>query len=227
VQLFVSLPRNDVEMARAAANAGADALKVHMNVRHDASGTAFGSFTVEQAMVRAIIKAVKIPVGLMPGADPANLPSNDELISLHGDGLDFIDIYAHHMPLRFIDLPLKLIPAFDHFDGHVEGVYYSTHMYWPPEANRNRMYMAEASIFPKDQYGTPFTYADYRRLRIFQEYCDVPLLVPTQKAITPEDAVWLKRTGTGALMIGAIVTGMTADSIAKATAHYRAAIDKA
>jgi hypothetical protein len=227
MQLFVSLPENNLELARAAAEAGADALKVHMNVRHDASGTAFGTFTQEEAVVRSILGAVKVPVGLMPGADQSSLPTNEELTSLQRDGLDFIDIYAKHMPLRFIDLPLRLIPAFDHFDGLVEGVFYSTHLYWPPEANRNRIYMAEASIFPKEQYGQPFSYADYRRLRIFQEYSDVPLLVPTQKAITPDDAVWLKRTGSGALMIGAIVTGRTAESIATATTAYRRALDTA
>jgi hypothetical protein len=78
---------------------------------------------------------------------------------------------------------------------------------------------------PKEDYGKPFTYYDYRRLRILQEYVDAPLIVPTQKAITPEDATWLKRTGTGALMIGAVVTGTTVESIAAATKRYRQAID--
>lgn len=226
MQLFVSLPRNDSELARAAADAGADAIKVHMNVEHRASQTHFGSYAEEQAAVRAIITAVQCPVGLMPGADPSALPSADELTSLAHDGLNFVDIYAHHMPLWFIDLPLKLIVALSSFPGFVEGPYYTTHFYWPPESNRNRITMCEASIFAPEDYGTPFTYADFRRLRILQEYVDVPLLVPTQKAITPDDAKWLKRTGTGGLMIGAIVTGQTADSIAMATAAYRKAIDE-
>ena len=44
MDLVVSLPRNDVELATAAANAGANALKVHMNVAHRASGTHFGTY---------------------------------------------------------------------------------------------------------------------------------------------------------------------------------------
>jgi hypothetical protein len=131
------------------------------------------------------------------------------------------------MPLRFIELSLKLIAAFDSFDGFVEPLYYQTHFTWPPTSNRNRIWMAEASICKPEEYGTPFTFNDLRRLRIMQEYFDAPLVVPTQKAITPEDAQWLVRAGAGALMIGAIVTGTSAASIAEATSAYRGAIDTA
>src|SRR6188508_1992560 len=117
MELIVSLPRNDVELAKAAAESGAHAVKVHMNVRHDASGTGFGSYAEEHETVREIIKAVKIPVGLMPGADPANLPAQDELNSLAAAGLEFVDIYTHHMPLWFLELPLRLIVALGSFDG--------------------------------------------------------------------------------------------------------------
>ena len=161
----------------------------------------------------------------MPGADPLNLPSVDEFISLAKNGLSFLDIYAKHMPLWFIDLPLDIIIALDEFTGFVEEPYYLTHFGWPPETNKMRFKMCEASVFAAEDYGRPFTFLDYRFLRILQEYVDLPLLVPTQKAISPEDAIWLKRTGTGGLMIGAVVTGDTADSIAGATEKYRKAID--
>ena len=227
MELIVSLPRNDVALAKAAAGAGADALKVHMNVLHEASSTRFGSFAEEAPAVREILGAVKCAVGLMPGGAPDALPTREELLSLEPAGLNFLDIYAHNMPLWFIDLPYRLIVALSSFDGFVEPPYYTTHFHWPPESQRNRIAMCEASIFTHEEYGAPFTFADYRRLRVLQEYVDVPLVVPTQKAITPEDAQWLKRTGTGALMIGAVVTGLTAESIARATAEYRRAIDAA
>jgi hypothetical protein len=223
VDLFVSLPSNARELALAAANAGADALKLHMNVVHEASGTHFGSFAQESGRVRDILAAVSCPVGLMPGADFASLPTREELLSL--GGLQFIDIYSHHMPIWFLDLPYRLILALREFDGLVEPPFFASHFYWPPEAHKNRINMVEASIFGPQDLGQPFTYADYRRLRILQEYVDAPLLVPTQKNITPEDAQWLKRTGTAALMIGKVVTGDSAESIARATEAYRKAID--
>jgi hypothetical protein len=227
MELIVSLPRNEVELAVAAARNGATAIKVHMNVEHRANGTLFGGFAAEAETVRAIMRAVEIPVGLMPGADPACLPSNIELEQLAADGLSFLDIYSHHMPLRFIDLSLKLVVAFSQFDGFVEPMFFQTHMTWPPGEGRNRIWMAEASICKPEDYGTAFTWHDFRRLRIMQEYVDCPLLVPTQKAISPEDAQWLKRVDAGGLMIGAIVTGNTADSIGAATAAYRRALDSA
>jgi hypothetical protein len=88
--------------------------------------------------------------------------------------------------------------------------------------------MAEGSIAKPEEYGSPFTWADFRRLRNMAEYLDssVKLLIPTQKAITPDDARWLARDDAfGALMIGAIVTGTTVESVGAATAAYRAAID--
>jgi len=225
MELFVSLPQNSMELALAAKEGGADAVKVHMNVEHRASGTRFGSFAEEKEFVLQIIRELGIPVGLMPGAGVDQVPTFDELSFLAGEGLSFVDIYAKHMPIWFVDLPLDIIPALDSFAGFVEEPFYTSHFWWPLGTNRTRMKMLEASIVPPEEYGTPFSYLDLRRLRILQEYSDAPLLVPTQKAITPDDAIWLKRGGAGGLMIGSIVTGNTADSIAGATAAFRAAID--
>ena len=40
--LIMSLPKNDPALCRAAFEAGADAVKVHINVEHRASGSRFG-----------------------------------------------------------------------------------------------------------------------------------------------------------------------------------------
>ena len=41
--VVVSLPANDLDLARAALDAGAQAIKVHCNVWHRASGHTFGT----------------------------------------------------------------------------------------------------------------------------------------------------------------------------------------
>jgi hypothetical protein len=225
MELIVSLPRNDAELAKAAADNGADMLKVHMNVTHAASKTVFGSYAEEAPAVRNIIQHAGIPVGLMPGTGGDALPTQQELEELAGAGLSFVDIYTRQMPLWFMYLPLRRMIAFDSFDGFVEPAYYQSHMEWPFDQQEPVIWMVEASICPQDEYGQPFSYYDYRRLRILQEYVDRPLAVPTQKHITPDDARWLKRTGTGALIIGAVVTGGTAEGTATATRAFRDAID--
>ena len=47
--LIASLPRNDPQLAQAALDNGADVIKLHINLRHHASGTHFGALEEEQA----------------------------------------------------------------------------------------------------------------------------------------------------------------------------------
>ena len=57
--LIVSLPKNDVEVARAAIKGGADVIKIHINVEHRASKTKFGSFDEEIEEINKIINEPK------------------------------------------------------------------------------------------------------------------------------------------------------------------------
>ena len=221
MQLIVSLPRNDLALAKAAEAAGADAVKLHMNVEHRASGTRFGSYSEEQENIRAIIAAVKCEVGLMPGT-LQSLPTAAELTDLGKGGLQFIDIYAEHLPLWMLEVPLRLIVAVSHdyADDFLGGMLQSIEL-------PSTVSMLEASITRPEDYGTPFTMIDLLRVLELREATGLPLLVPTQKAITPDDARRLAALEIDALMIGAIVTGDSADSIAAATERYRRAIDGA
>jgi hypothetical protein len=64
--------------------------------------------------------------------------------------------------------------------------------------------------------------AEIARLR---RLTDLPLVVPTQHAITPEDVPALHRLGVDGLLIGAVVTGTDATGVATATSGFRSAID--
>ena len=107
--LIVSLPRNDAELARAAAEGGADALKVHLNVRHAASGTLFGSFDEEKDRIAAVLEAAGVPVGVMPGAEEVATP--EQMCALRDMGVQFYDIYFHHMPVSYLALKGLVNPA--------------------------------------------------------------------------------------------------------------------
>ena len=52
------------------------------------------------------------------------------------------------------------------------------------------------------------------------------MVVPTQRLIRPEQVRALAQTGVRGLMIGAVVTGRTEDSIRKAVHAFRNAIDR-
>jgi len=67
--LLVSLPENDPETAIAVQEAGADAIKVHLNCHHRASGTHFGPWQSERQRIGDIPSILQIPVGIVPGAE--------------------------------------------------------------------------------------------------------------------------------------------------------------
>ena len=67
--LVMSLPRNDPALARAAWENGADVVKIHINVKHHASQTLFGSFEEERGAIEAMLAEAKGPMGIVLGAD--------------------------------------------------------------------------------------------------------------------------------------------------------------
>lgn len=212
--LIVSLPRNDLTLARAAWEHGADALKVHLNVTHAAAGTGFGAWNDERPALTPIFEGSPVPVGVMIGAGQVAAPAEvEELIGL---GMDFVDLYAHHapdwLPGIAADRMLAVDPTYN--DAAVRAV-----------AARGAT-LLEAAIVSHEQYGQPFAAAELPRYRALGELTGLPIVVPTQRALTPGDARRLVReAGVAALMIGIIVAGDTAVSIGAATARFRAALD--
>jgi hypothetical protein len=222
MRLIVSLPDNTVEFAKAAASGGADAVKVHLNVVHRASGASFGDFAAERPRVEAIIKEAGVPVGLMPGTE--RLPEKQELEALIDVGLKFIDIYAHHLPACYLELGEKteLIPAIDRLLTEGE-IFHLTHVYCH---GKNVISMLEAAVIPPEQYGQPLMQTDIALYRAIAAYSDRPLLIPTQKLITPSDLRVLQYSEIGGIMLGVVVTGPTPGGVEKVTREFRQAIDE-
>ncbi|MGI5818967.1 MAG: hypothetical protein ACOX9R_12815 [Armatimonadota bacterium] len=217
-RLLVSLPRNDPEMAQAALDAGADGLKVHIGLEHFASGLSTGSLDEEQAALREIC-ALGAPVGIVPGVGEG-LATREEMLRLAEIGIDFFDLYATDMPawmLRMDDCPLSVMVAFSATCrpwGLVESV-----------AERSRPKMIEASVAPHEAYGGPLTAADVSEYATIAARAEQPVIVPTQKAIRPEEVAVLRDCGVAGILIGAIVTGAETAALAEATSRFRAAVD--
>lgn len=222
MKLIVSLPDNELSLARAAVAGGADAVKAHMNAVHRASGASFGTFTQEKDRVLKLIGEAGTQVGLMPGQQM--LPTLAELNGLIDAGLAFIDIFAHHLPASYLELGLRteLIPAIDRMH--------------PPEEiaalngisvqGKPVVAMLEAAIIPPEDYGEPLIPSDVANYRLLARASERPILVPTQKAILPDDLPSLNDAGVEGIMIGVVVTGLTEDRIEKVTREFRTMIDK-
>lgn len=215
--LWVSLPRNDPELARAALAAGADGLKVHIDVHHRASGTRFGSLDEERSRLEAILAlAGDRPVGIVPGETP-DLP-DDLPATLAAMGFAFLSLYADHLPAAWlVRSPLPLLPC-------------------PRPGTPPREVAAlaalgaagvELGLIPPEGYRRPLTAEDVARFAAYAAAVPVPCIVPTQRAIRPADVPALRRAGVRGLMVGAVVTGLEADLLGRAVRAFRAAIDAA
>src|SRR5688572_14580367 len=109
--LMVSLPKNDPKLARAAVESGAECLKVHINCHHYASGTTFHSWKEERSVIREVLAAVDVPVGIVTGEETQ--PDADDLADIQSQRFDFWDLFARFTPPGHFDLKLDRMVAVD------------------------------------------------------------------------------------------------------------------
>jgi hypothetical protein len=211
--LLVSLPQNDLTLARAALEGGAQGLKVHINVEHFASGTRFGSLQEERGKIEPIVQLARefnASVGVVPGAG-GNFASKQDFAELATIGIDYFDAYPADAPAWVFDqTDLDIMMAAFHGADLEEFVEFET----------LGMKLCEASILPHEEYGKPLTALDLARYANLVDYLEVPVIVPSQKLITPLDVPALQKTGVRGLLIGAIVTGREAASLEAATRAF-------
>lgn len=214
--LMVSLPKNDPTLAEAAIKAGAQCLKVHVNCHHFASDTRFGSWSEEKSVISEILSVMgDVPLGIVTGE--ATQPSPADLEEICESGIDFWDLFCRYTPPEFLELPgLGRMVAID-----------SSWEPWLVESlGALGVNVIESSIIPRDLYRSELNLEDVARYRRLAQCSPMPILIPTQKAIKPEQVGSLKNAGAAGITIGAVVTGLEVDGLGEATAAFRAAIDE-
>lgn len=215
--LLVSLPDNLYQLAMAARVAGADAVKVHANVHHRASGRRFDSLPAESTRIREVRRAIgNLSLGLMPGTDEAHATVAEiEEVGLE-TGIDYLDMYLDHVPAGYKNLGdrFSLMWALGHHWREEELV----------QAKEKGATMIEASIVDPALYRQPLSAEDLESYRRICAITDLPVIVPTQKAVSPGDLANLKAVGVAGIMIGAVVTGDDIEGINRATSAFREAI---
>lgn len=219
--LLVSLPANDLILAKAAVDGGAEGLKVHINITHAAAGVRFGSLA-EEAHVLEQIVALGLPVGIVPG-DAGEMADAADLRRISDLGLDFIDAYVSAMPAWMLyqdDIPV--MAALGHAD-----LQHPSRM--TVLAALKKICMVEASIIDHAGYGQDLSVSDlcdYTGVVGAMRAAAKPVIVPTQRRVLPEDVAALTATGIRGLLIGAIVTGGEAVTIRDAARRYRTALEQ-
>lgn len=216
--LLVSLPSNNLEYAKAALEGGAQAIKVHCNVWHRASGHTFGTYEENREFLRELIDLCgDVPVGLMPGTSEAFITEENRR-ELEEMGLSYVSAYSHHLPCFMMESE-KLTNAvaidFTYSNSTLDAV------------RDSEIEVLECSIVRGKEYGTDLSYGDVLRYAEIAQKSGKPCVVPTQRKIRPCEVRHLYRAGCKALMIGAVVMGQepTAEEVRTVTSAFRAAVD--
>ncbi len=213
--LIMSLPANDPDLAKVAWDSGADVMKVHINVTHRASKTQFHSLSQEQEHLQEILTNARGCCGFV-GGDSVEAAVNDYQQAAQM-GFSFISLYAHHMAPQILqfDMLTKMV-ALSH-DYNMEQVRCL-------ESIGGQV--LEASIMDPATYGQLLSAHELMQYASICKNTNLPVVVPTQRMILPQDIPSLYRCGVRSIMIGAVVTGKTADSIARSVTQFRNAIDQ-
>ena len=214
--LVVSLPNNKLDLAKAALDAGADAVKVHINVLHAASGNLFGDFEHNREFLTRLVElAGERPVGLVTGGADMHL-TQAELPQLEALGVDFFSCYSEHLPAFMLKTEklTKMVAIHDTYDEILSAV------------RDSEIDVVEASIMKTTEYGKPLRYFDVLQYRKICRAVNQPVLIPTQKAILPEEVFALKDAGCKAVMIGAnVMRDQSAEACYDAALAFRRAVD--
>jgi hypothetical protein len=212
--LIVSIPRNDKALALAAIEGGADAIKVHTNVFHRASGNFFPDFMDQIDTLRDIVSSVDIPVGIVPGGGERCIQKG-ELAVLKELHFDFISMFAQDMPLYLYNSDFTIMCAVtDNFS--LEEL---------KAVNKSKVDIVEADVLPDDKREKLY-FSDLVKYERMLQTIHKPVVIPTQRAIEPDEVQTLFEMGAKGLMIGAIVTGSEPKSLREITLKYRMEIDR-
>ena len=214
--LIASIPENNYEIAKAAWEAGADAVKVHINVWHRASNNTFGTLEQNQEVFSKILRDCPVPVGIVVGEDAFVAEDNvDKAIEM---GFDFISLYGHHTPASLAYR--KDITNFFAVN--------STYTFDEINAVSNSSFadILEMSICLPETYGERLNAKDLVRYEYLSKHSAIPTVVPTQHLVLPTDVKALYKCGVKAVMVGAISMGKDIETISKTLKEFRKEIDK-
>lgn len=211
--LIVSLPENSAALARACQEHGADAIRVHANVTHAVTGRRFGTIDAERDALISIRSAVSCALGIFPGLDC------DTVSSCHEE--------AEKLGFDYLDGPAFSVAAAVLCNQRRSSLWMNLSIDSVPFTPIRPMPDCSiiASVIHADGYGRPLSVGDLAMYRSVVESCGNPVIVPTDRLITPRDIEALHLIGVRGLMIGPVVTGTDTFSIVDAVDTFRRAID--
>jgi len=206
--LVVSLPENSFEFAKIAVESGADAVKIHVNVKHRVTKIMHSSWNEVKDEALKIINELNVPVGVVPGEDFMDKP--EQMEDIYNSGISFFDAYIENIPLWMKDTKLSKMFALN----------YNWDLNCLKYFESNGADSVEMSIVNPQDYGKRLSVKDLINYREIIRNTTLPTFVPTQKNIRPEEVKELLSIGLKGIIIGAIVTGSELDRYGEKIAYF-------
>ncbi|OGC25488.1 hypothetical protein A2291_03295 [candidate division WOR-1 bacterium RIFOXYB2_FULL_42_35] len=206
--LIIALPKNDLELAEAAVRGGADALQFHVNI------TGFAGFAEEKENLQALVRQIKVPLGLSFGYNAET--SEAEIKEIKKLGFDFFSVRMKLLPdyLRKIRGIGRIVTL--HSDFIFEDLV---------NLDKIGADALDAAIVPSHGQGKDMVVGDLQNYISIVLAAGVPVIIPTQKDIRPSEVPIVADTGAKGLLLTPVVTGTTAQHIEKNVREFRVAAD--
>lgn len=205
--LIVSLPENSLDYARAAIDNGADAIKLHVNLKHRVTGQIHTSWKAIKSEVEKI-KELNCCMGIVPGTETMASPS--EIKEMEDSGFSFFDVYIDYAPLYLLNSNMAKMLALN----------YTYELYMVKHLVLIGADAVEISIINPSDYGKPLTLLDITKYKEILSMTKLPAFVPTQKKISSTECERLLEMGFRGIIIGPIVTGVNLRDFSKAVREY-------
>lgn len=216
MSIIVSLPENRIDLAKAALEAGADALKCHINVNHRASGNTFLGLDHYMDTFKHIRNLYEGPFGIVL-YDDMNLKPKVNLDLVGDAGFNYFSLYAKDVGsiLLHQNKLQKTVAVDDKFTPAKASV-----------IEKLGMEAVELSIVEKVNYGTPLNFEDMTLYQAYRDNTNLPIIIPSQKRLIPEDVAVLHSIGVQSIMLGAMTLGTTEKSIYESVSQFTNSLNK-
>ncbi len=208
--VIASLPKNSTALAMSAVEGGADAVMLNIEGEEGSSPSHFGSYDLHDAYINDVISTVSAPCGLFIGG--ARLLTEEYWERIMSSAFSFVEMYAHQMPTFVLsDQRVKKVTAIS--TGYIlEQVRQLSEM--------EGVEAVDVATVPHQSRGAPFSVLDYATLGVIAKLSSKPVLLRTQKKLTPGDISNVLSLGIRGLVIDPCILSGTDEAYKAEIASY-------
>jgi hypothetical protein len=209
--VIADLPNNSTALAVQAEEAGVDAVLLNIDGDEGARPSQYGSYDLHDTYINDVISTVSVPCGILIGG--ARVLTEEYWERVMSSQFSFVEMYAHQMPLFVLaDGRVRKIAAIS--TGYIlEQVKQISQM--------DGVEAIDSATVPSQGRGTPFNVLDYATVGLVTNLSSRPVLLRTQKRLTPADISKILRLGVKGFVVDPCVLSGTEEVYKEELLRFR------